>query len=745
MRGDPRGIRIVTMSLPPILAAEPKTLWISGASEDFKLEAAESGDKPKRFSITGYTGGMMRLEGWPYPVVVDLEGLSILRQDIPALYGHDRERIVGQTSEISKTAQRLKLTGSLRADAGAGNSPGAIAAGEIIGLGKGGFAWQASIGASPDQYKYVPAGESFKANGRNFDGPAYHVQKSTLAEISFVPIGADMNTSANVAAAAAQAAKEAHMNPEFKKWLEASGLLIDSLTAEQKAALEKTWQQATSVTASEARFAKIEAAIEKIAAGTPAPIAAGGGTGGAPGSTGSGDFNAKMAAIEAESQRVQYIQERTMQACTQHVANPAKIAELKELCASAVADTKIDAKAFDLALLRADRMMGPNIITNPTEQQMNEEVIVAAICQTAKLPGAEKQFKEQTLEAAHRHFRRGISLRDVLIVAAQRNANYRGSSRDDHALCRAAFDIRASGGPSSIAVPGILSNVANKFLASGFLYTEQSYRAISKIRTANDFKQMSTYRLTGANKFKKVAPGGEIKHGTLSELTYTNQVDTYGIMIGLDRRDIRNDDLGAFTSVPQELGRGAGDSLNEIFWTEYLDDSTFYPTDKSYNNYDDGATDSVLSLAGLDNADQIFALQTKPDGTPMGIQPAILLVPRALRNTARNLMAPAPTASAQSTATVTIQNVWAGQFMIVDSVYLQSSAISGYSATAWYLLADPNNVPTIEIAFLDGIETPVVESSQFDFDRLGMSMRAYMDWGCNKQEYRGGVKLKGAA
>ncbi len=162
--------------------------------------------------------------------------------------------------------------------------------------------------------------------------------------------------------------------------------------------------------------------------------------------------------------------------------------------------------------------------------------------------------------------------------------------------------MRADAGPSTINVPGILSNVANKMLESAFNYAEASWRQISAVRSLRDFKQASMYRLDGSAKFVKVAPGGEIKHGKLSELTYTLQADSYGILIGLDRRDIINDDLGAFAGVAALLGRGAADSLNEVFWTEWLDDSTFFPTDKSLANYDDGATDSVLTLAGLENA-----------------------------------------------------------------------------------------------------------------------------------------------
>lgn len=463
-------------------------------------------------------------------------------------------------------------------------------------------------------------------------------------------------------------------------------------------------------------------------------------------------FEQKLAAIDAENDRIDYIRKSTLAAMERHKGNLELTQQLRTLCDSAVADSKVDKRAFDLALLRADRFAGPHVFAT-SQPQVDDKVIEAAICSTYKLANVEKSFDDRTLQTAHTRFRRGIGLQEMLMLAAERNGGYRGSSRDVTALCRAAFrpanaDSYGSPmmtGPSTIAVPGILGNTANKFLANGFLYTEQAWRQIAKIRPASDYKTMTTYRLTGANKFEKVAANGEIKHGTLSELSYTNQVDIWGKLLGIGEKEIRNDDLGAFTSASDELGRGAGDALNETFWTTWLDDSAFFPTDKSYANYDDGATDSVLSLAGLENANAIFATQTKPDGTPMGIMPRILLVPFALWATAKNLMSGMVTAAAQSTATVTTENIWRGMFDVVPSVYLQSSAITGYSATAWYLLADPNNVAAIEVAFLDGIEAPQVETGEFDFERLGLAMRATMRWGCRKQEYRAGVKLKGAA
>lgn len=504
----------------------------------------------------------------------------------------------------------------------------------------------------------------------------------------------------------------------FEQWLAANQYDAEKLSAGQRKHLEAAWKAETA----------------PALAPPPAPAEA--------------SFDAKMAAIDAENHRIATIQQMTVSACERNRGDVEKCKQLREMCAAAVGDQKTDVRSYELALLRQERTLGPMNFVPASREQMDNTVLEAAVAQAVSLPGREKLYSEQALSAAHKQFRRGIGLKELLMVAARRNNGYSGSMNDEVALCRAAFgqtEMMADVGPTAITVPGILSNVANKFLEASFNYSEQSWRSIAKVQSLRDFKAATMYRLDGAMKFVKVAPGGEIKAGKLSELTYSLQADTYGTLIGLDRRDIINDDLGAFANVSQILGRGASDQLNELFWTTWLDDSTFFPTDKSLANYDDGATDSVLTLAGLENAYTIFNQQTKADGTPMGTMARILLVPINLEITARNLMNGQYTAGAQSTATLTTANVFQNMFTIVSSRYLSNSAITGYSATAWYLLADPNDVPCIQVGFLNGMDRPTVESSQFDFDRLGLAMRAYMDWGCAKAEYRGGIKLKGAA
>jgi len=70
----------------------------------------------------------------------------------------------------------------------------------------------------------------------------------------------------------------------------------------------------------------------------------------------------------------------------------------------------------------------------------------------------------------------------------------------------------------------------------------------------------------------------------------------------------------------------------------------------------------------------------------------------------------------------------------VRSSYLSNPKYTGASSLAWYILADPADMPVIEVAFLNGQQQPTVESADADFNNLGIQMRGYHDFGVAKQE-----------
>ena len=165
-------------------------------ASSINLQAAEAAEEGKpalrKFSMVAYTGGAMRLGGWPYPVVVDLAGMRVTRKSRPILKDHDRSSIVGHTDDIMVGDSRLEVAGVI---SGVGNT-----AQEVIATSENGFPWQASLGANADKVVFIPEGKTATANSREFKGPVYIARKSTLGEVSFVALGADDDTEARISA-----------------------------------------------------------------------------------------------------------------------------------------------------------------------------------------------------------------------------------------------------------------------------------------------------------------------------------------------------------------------------------------------------------------------------------------------------------------------------------------------------------------------------------------------------------------
>ena len=63
--------------------------------------------------------------------------------------------------------------------------------------------------------------------------------------------------------------------------------------------------------------------------------------------------------------------------------------------------------------------------------------------------------------------------------------------------------------------------------------------------------------------------------------------------------------------------------------------------------------------------------------------------------------------------------------------------ISGHISTKkWFLIGDPNEIDTVEVAFLDGKETPTLYAVENDGDILGRSFVGYIDYVAKALEWR---------
>ena len=696
-----------THSLPASEATEsiPDRLELRCTPGDISLVAlAAEGDSqaPPHFTMIAYTGDAMRIEGWRFPVVVDLEGLSIPSQRRPVRFGHSMYQGVGHTERISVEAGRLIAEGIVSRD-----TP---AAREVVASGKRGFPWQASIGAQVARADFVRAGKSVTVNGRTFEGPVYVARRTVLGEISFVDLGADTNTAATIAATGV-CSPESGVCSENKE----TSVMADDI---ETATGSKTESAATD--------AEVQADGNQAQAADLQPTA-------------HGLQPAAVAELRAQAR-----------------AETKRLAAIRRICAGRHPDLEERAIAegwtqdrCELEVLRASRPRAPAI--HAVDNTMNGSVLEAACLLTAKIEHIEEHADEKALDAATRRFRGGIGLQELLLEAAWANGYSGRNFRDSRAVLRHAFghsldtshhEHALQAGFSTIDIGGILSNVTNKFLLEGFFSVERTWRNICAIRNVSDFKTVTSYRLVGRDQYEKVAAGGELKHGTLGEETYTNKADTYGLILTIDRQDIINDDLGAITTVPRKLGRGSGLKINDVFWATFLNNTAFFTAGR--NNYLTGV-DTALGITGLTLAEVSFMNQVDAEGKPVGIMPAILLVPPSLSAMGTMLFKSLEIRDNTASVKYPLANPHAAKFRAEVSRYLSNPQYTGFSDKAWYLLADPGDLAVIEVAFLNGQEAPTIESAEADFNVLGIQMRGYHDFGVALQEPRAGVKAKGEA
>lgn len=717
------------------LTAEDNAKRLLSASVEVSFRAApgdgEGGDEkpagPPRFEIDAYNGGTMKpsYQFWPTPVVIDLAGIKASNQ-LPVLLDHWSDQILGQSEKVEVTTGPkggIKLSGIITGDI----SDKADPAGKVMLHAKNGFKWKASVGIDPTKFERIDANQVVTVNGREFRGPLYVLRAGTLDEVSLLSVGADKSSAARIAAKSTQES----MEMDFHDWLKAKGFDPQNISDAQRDFL----------------LTQFKAETGSKNAGPPSEDDK---------KRKADDDNKKLDATGIGAKLV-----ATRRTLELHMALEATAAQFldaypqfvdgieQELNAAKGAETNPEMLKYKLDSLcsRAPDNSLRSRADNLGDPQHRSEIVEAAMYLSLGLENATKHFSEPVLAAAEKKWPYRISLCEMLGLAARINGFGDVSHRNPRGLIEASFPpagFRGSG-PSTMDVSGILSNLANKALLDHFNAIDQSWRDICAVRSVKDFKQITSYSLTGDMTYIEVPPGGEIKHGTLGEETYTNQAKTFALMLAIDRRDIINDDLGAFAQVLRKLGRGGGLKLNEVVWGKFLDNAAVFTAARG--NFDDGA-ETALSITALTAAEVLFMDLTDPDGNPLGFVPARLAVPTPLKRTAMKIMnsvetrVETPTTGAASVEYGTT-NTFQNDYKIVSSPYMSNSRLTGYSALKWYLLANPADVAVVEACFLNGKQTPTIEQSQPSANRLGIDIVGYFDFGAAIQEYRAGVAMKG--
>lgn len=292
----------------------------------------------------------------------------------------------------------------------------------------------------------------------------------------------------------------------------------------------------------------------------------------------------------------------------------------------------------------------------------------------------------------------------------------------------------------------LLGSVANRRLRTAYDENPSTYQMWARrAPNAPDFREINVVQLSGAPDLLKVNEHAEFTYGTVKDGAEKYSVVTYGRIVSLTRQAIVNDDLRGFDRVITAYGAAASRLENRVVYAILTANAAMSDSvalfaaatgARKQTNLQSGGG-SVLSIDSLAAGRKLMRLMKGINDEELNIVPAYLIVPAALENAAYQL-----TSSNFTPATAgTINEFRSGGRTSVEPIV--EPLLDAASATAWYLAARATTVDTVEYAFLDGADGPVIETKD-GFEVDGLQIKCRHDFGAKAVDHRGLHKSAGA-
>jgi len=307
---------------------------------------------------------------------------------------------------------------------------------------------------------------------------------------------------------------------------------------------------------------------------------------------------------------------------------------------------------------------------------------------------------------------------------------------------------RAEAYHSTGSFANLMLDAANKTLLAG--YEEAPYtwdQWARQAQSVDDFKPINRIRLSEMANPEMVPEGKEYPETRMSDKKESYTVEKYGNIFSVTWETVVNDDLDALSRIPAAQGAACRRKQNAAVYGVLtanaamgdggaLFNSTAQTTAGGHDNLDgSGAAPSVTEL----NAGYLRMMTKKGINTSvtLNILPEYLIVPAALAATAMEVLGSIarPEVGGSAAGNSNTHNIYGPngqrQLRLIIEPTLDAS-----STKAWYLAASNTQVDTVELAFLSGEESPVLES-EWGFDNDVYRYKVRQTFGVAAIDFRG--------
>ena len=325
---------------------------------------------------------------------------------------------------------------------------------------------------------------------------------------------------------------------------------------------------------------------------------------------------------------------------------------------------------------------------------------------------------------------RGMSLHQLMADCAMRSGVKDAHRRSPDELWRDMAQQERGQFADSNAFISIVNATMGATIARAYNTAPTTYQHWTSVGSNPDFKKVKRFRLAANGEMKEIPENGEFKTVSGMDEGVDTGLKTYGKKFGFSRQTIINDDLGTVARLITAQVRANQRFINKLCYQMLTKNGKIYDN-KALFVADHGnlMTAAAPSIASLNEFIVKMAMQKDINGTDvLNLTPKFILAPKALELPIRQLLESAADPSATHAGVV---NPMKGAFQLITDAQLDIANPKGY-----YAVADPRDVDTIEVTYLNGKRTPTLES-KVSWDTLGIEWRMYHDFGINVLDYRG--------
>nr|WP_312455011.1 ClpP-like prohead protease/major capsid protein fusion protein [Stenotrophomonas pavanii] len=359
----------------------------------------------------------------------------------------------------------------------------------------------------------------------------------------------------------------------------------------------------------------------------------------------------------------------------------------------------------------------------PEEDNLRRAQVNALLARAGVLTGAEAETARNGNPFTHTTL---MALAERSLIQA--GVNTRGMDREQ--MARRVLAVQTTSD-----FPVLLENVLHRVLVGAYNLQQFTWTRFCATGTLSDYRPHSRYHLSSFSDLKPVNEAGEYENGVLGDgEAETIKGARKGRILQITPEVLVNDDLGAFVRITTALGQAAGRTIEKDVYDVLKQNGGLGPVMKDGNTlfhaeHGNITAGAAVSVDSFDAMRQLMALQMDPGGNDyLDISLSRFLGTVAMHG--RATLVNNSEYNPDVTGRFQVNNTSRATFSdIITSPRLGTGK-------GWYGFADPNVEPVIEVAFLNGVQTPVLEQ-ETNFRTDGLSWKVVHKYGVGAVGWRG--------